>query len=107
MTYKTGVPEETLCHVFPTASKTVLPGQDCLGFQVQAHLQGYPVWYVCDTPRRSSNSAWNGTVAQVCGWEWTDDRNKAKRLTGYWQKLFLAYCRRDESNRPNYGVIPC
>ena len=87
-----GVPVETMRHIFPDASK--LPAHiDCICFQVQAHLDGYPVWYVRDLPANGSD------------FEWTEDPAAAKLLGWFWQQRFLAFCRRD-TNRPNYGCLP-
>jgi len=87
-----GKPEETLCHVMVGASKEPFVGVNAFGFQVQTHLPSYPVWWIRDTPHGH------------CDWEWTDDKDKAVKLTGYWQARFLAWCRRD-SGRPNFGVV--
>ena len=87
-----GVPAETMRHIFPDASK--LPAHiDCICFQVQAHLDGYPVWYVRDLPANGGD------------FEWTEDPSAAKLLGWFWQQRFLAFCRRD-TNRPNYGCLP-
>ena len=97
MTYKAaqsnvGVPAETMRHIFPDASK--FPAHiDCICFQVQAHLEGYPVWYVRDLPANGGD------------FEWTEDPAAAKLLGWFWQVRFLAFCRRD-TNRPNYGCLP-
>jgi hypothetical protein len=60
---------------------------------VQAHLDGYPVWYVRDLPANGGD------------FEWTEDPAAAKLLGWFWQVRFLAFCRRD-TNRPNYGCLP-
>ena len=87
-----GVPVETMRHIFPGASK--FPAHiDCICFQVQAHLDGYPVWYVRDLPANGGD------------FEWTEDPSAAKLLGWFWQQRFLAFCRRD-TNRPNYGCLP-
>jgi hypothetical protein len=93
MNYAIGVPSETLRHVFPSAVK--YPSHvDSVCFQVQTHLPEYPVWYVRALPANGGD------------YEWTADKDKAKLLGFYWQKRFLAFCRRDYYNRPNYGCLP-
>jgi len=70
-----GVPAETMRHIFPDASK--LPAHiDCICFQVQAHLDGYPVWYVRDLPANGGD------------FEWTEDPSAAKLLGWFWQQRF-------------------
>jgi hypothetical protein len=87
-----GVPAETMLHIFPSASK--LPSHiDCICFQVQTHLDGYPVWYIRNLPENGGD------------FEWTEDPAKAKLLGRFWQKRFLSFCRSDY-DRPNYGCIP-
>lgn len=72
-----------------------------IGCQVQTHIpSNVAYWFVADLPKHNGLTPIKGSNSD---WGWTTDRNKAIPLTAYWQRRFLAHCRRD-ANRPSFGV---